>query len=172
MRRTALAALCLTAVTAVTLTGCQGDDKTEGKSKDKPSAAQSDKASPSAEPKEPFAGLTGGEIADRAVEATSEAESFRITGDVPDDETGGTISMDMALDSKGDCAGHMSMNGEGRADLIKSGDTLYMKYDAEFLRGQSEGEPKEDVDAAVALLAGRWTKMSATGADAKEVTDF
>ncbi|MGV9451810.1 hypothetical protein [Streptomyces sp. NPDC003635] len=166
MRRTALAALCLTAVTAVALTGCQGEDKTEGKAKDKPSAARSDK------PKEPFAGLSGGEIADRAVKATSGADSFRIKGDIPDDETGGTISMDMAIDSKGDCAGHMSLDGEGRADLIKSGDTLYMKYDADFLRGQSEGEPKADIDAAVAMLAGKWTKMSATGADAEELTGF
>ncbi len=172
MRRTALAALCLTAVATVAVTGCQGDEKSEGKAKDKTSAGQSDKASPSTKPKEAFAGLTGGEIVDRAVKTTSEADSFRIKGDIPDEESGGTISLDMALNQKGDCAGHMSVGGEGRADLIKNGDTIYMKYDEAFLRGQSEGEPKAETDAAVAMLAGKWTKMSAKGADAKDFADF
>lgn len=50
MRRTALAALCITAVATFSLTGClSGEDKADG----------------------PFAGLTGGEIADKAVKATS-----------------------------------------------------------------------------------------------------
>jgi len=175
MRRTALAALCLTAAATMTVTACQSDDdKTEGKAKDKPgaSAGQSGEASPAGKPKEPFAGLSGGEIVDRAVKATSGADSFRIKGNIPDEETGGTISMDMALDSKGDCAGHMSMDGEGRADLIKNGDTVYMKYDETFLRAQSEGEPKGDVDAAVALLAGKWTKMSAKGEGAEDLAGF
>ncbi|WP_328871893.1 hypothetical protein OHT76_18250 [Streptomyces sp. NBC_00287] len=172
MRRTALAALCLTAVATVAVTGCQGDDKSEGKAKDKPSAGQSDKASPSSEPKEAFAGLTGGEIVDRAVQATSDADSFRIKGDIPDEESGGRIGMDMAVNQQGECAGHMNMDGEGRADLIKTGDTVYMKYDEAFLRSQSEGEPKADTDAVVAMLAGKWTKMSATGGGAEELADF
>lgn len=172
MRRTALAALCLTAVATMAVTGCQGDDKSEGKAKDKPGAGQSDKAGSSSKPKEAFAGLTGGEIVDRAVKATSGADSFRIKGDIPDEESGGTISMDMALNRKGDCAGHLSMDGEGRADLIKNGDTVYMKYDEAFLRGQSEGESKAEADAAVAMLAGKWTKMSAKGADAEDLAGF
>lgn len=172
MRRTALAALCLTAVATVAVTGCQGDDKSEGKAKDKPSVGRSDKADTSGKPKEAFAGLTGGEIVDRAVKETGGADSFRIKGDIPDEETGGTISLDMALNQKGDCAGHMSTDGEGRADLIKTGDTVYMKYDEAFLRGQSEGESEAEADAAVAMLAGKWTKMSATGADAEGLADF
>ncbi|CCK29553.1 lipoprotein [Streptomyces davaonensis JCM 4913] len=172
MRRTALAALCLTAVTSLAVTGCQGDDKTEGKSKDKPSAGQSDQSSSSSKPKEPFAGLTGGEIADRAVKATFDADSFRMKGDIPDDASGSTITMDMALDRKGDCAGNMSIGGEGQADLIKTGDTLYMKYDEDFLRAQSEGAPEAEVDATVSMLADKWTKMSAKGSDAKDFADF
>jgi hypothetical protein len=164
MRRTALAALCLTAVATVAVTGCQGEDKSEGKAKDK--------AASSSKPKEAFAGLTGGQIADRAVKATRGADSLRITGDIPDEESGGTIGMDMALNQKGDCAGHMSMDGEGRADLIKDGNTVYMKYDEAFLRSQSEGEPEADTDAAVAMLAGKWTKMSATGEAAEDFDAF
>jgi hypothetical protein len=155
MRRTALAALCLAAAATAGLTGClPGENKADSK------------------PKGPFAGLTGGEIADRAVKATTGATSLRMKGDVPDDQDGGMIGIDMALDKKGECAGTMSMAGQGKADLIKTGDTVYMKYDEAFLRAQSKGESKADTDAAVAMLAGKWTKMSATGSDAKDIASF
>ncbi|MET7702338.1 MULTISPECIES: hypothetical protein [unclassified Streptomyces] len=155
MRRTALAALCLAAAAAASLTGClPGEDKADSK------------------PKGPFPGLSGGEIADRAVKATTGASSLRMKGDVPDDGAGGMIGIDMALDKKGRCAGTMSLDGQGKADLIKTADTLYMKYDAEFLRGQGKGDSKEDTDAAVEMLSGKWTKMSATGSDGKDVATF
>lgn len=155
MRRTALAALCLAAVATAGLTGCQsGQDKADSK------------------PKEPFAGLTGGEIADRALKATTGASSLRMKGDVADDESDGTIRIDMALNRSGECAGTMSMGGQGKADLIKTGATLYMKYDEAFLRAQSDGESKSDTDAAVAMLAGKWTKMAVKGQDAKDIAGF
>lgn len=67
MRRTALAALCITAVATFSLTGClSGEDKADG----------------------PFAGLTGGEIADKAVKATSEADSLRMKGEIQDESAG------------------------------------------------------------------------------------
>jgi hypothetical protein len=161
MRRTALAALCLAAVATTGLTGCfPGQDK-----------ADSNPSTPS-KPKEPFAGLTGGEIADRAVKATGGASSLRMKGDVPDDESGGTIRVDMALNKKGECAGTMSLDGQGQAELIKTGDTVYMKYDEAFLRAQGAGESKEEADAAVAMLAGKWTKMALTGKDAKDIASF
>ncbi|MFF0139897.1 hypothetical protein ACFYRN_26005 [Streptomyces sp. NPDC005227] len=155
MRRTALAALCLAAAATAGLTGClPGETKADSK------------------PKGPFAGLSGGEIADRAVKATNGAASLRMKGDVPDDEDGGTIRIDMALSKKGDCAGTLGMGGQGKADLIKTGDTVYMKYDEAFLRAQGKGDSKADTDAVVNMLAGKWTKMSATGSDAKDIAGF
>ncbi|MFC7265236.1 hypothetical protein [Streptomyces lutosisoli] len=155
MRRTALAALCLAAAATAGLTGClSGENKADSK------------------PKGPFAGLTGGEIADRAVKATTGANSLRMKGNVPDDEDGGTIGIDMALNKKGECAGTMSMAGQGKADLIKTGDTVYMKYDEAFLRAQGKGQSKSETDGVVELLAGKWTKMSATGSDAKDIAGF
>ncbi|MFI5686032.1 hypothetical protein [Streptomyces sp. NPDC051636] len=155
MRRTALAALCLAAAATAGLTGClPGQDKADSK------------------PKGPFAGLTGGEIADRAMKATTGASSLRMKGDIADDESDGTIRMDMALNKKGECAGTMSMDGEGKAELVKTGSTVYMKYDEAFLRAQSKGESKADTDAAVAMLAGKWTKMSVKGQDAKDIAGF
>ncbi|HZF91957.1 hypothetical protein [Streptomyces sp.] len=154
MRRTALAALCLAAATTVGLTGClPGQDKAADK------------------PKGPFAGLTGGEIADRSVKATTGASSLRLAGEVPDEESGGTIRFDVAVNKKGECAGTFG-TGEGKADLIRTGDILYMRYDEAFLRAQSKGEPEADTDAVVDMLAGKWAKMSATGPDAEGVADF
>ncbi|MFJ3232520.1 hypothetical protein [Streptomyces sp. NPDC086787] len=155
MRRTALAALCLAAAATAGLSGClPGADKAESK------------------PKGPFAGQTGGEIADRAIKVSTGASSLRLKGDVSDDESSGTIRLDLALNKKGECAGTMSMNGQGKAELIKIGSTVYLKFDETFLRAQSKGEPKSDTDAAVDMLAGKWTKMGVKGEDAKDFTAF
>ncbi|WP_151477004.1 hypothetical protein [Streptomyces albicerus] len=152
MRRTALAALCLAATATVSLTGClPGEDKADS------------------EPKGPFAGLTGGEIADRAVKATSNTSSLRMKADIEED--GVRMSLDMALDKKGQCAGTIS-EGQGKTDLIKTGDTLYLRYDEKFLRAQGKSDPKAETDAVVEMLAGKWTKMAATGSDAKEMASF
>lgn len=151
MRRTALAALCIAATAAFSLTGClPGEDKADG----------------------PFAGLTGGEIADKAVKATSGADSLRMKGEIQDESAGGTVRMDMAMNRKGECAGTMSMGGEGQAELIKVGDTLYMKYDEAFLRAQSKDSSEEEADMVVDMLAGKWTKTSATSADSQDMASF
>ncbi|WP_030788684.1 hypothetical protein [Streptomyces sp. NRRL S-920] len=157
MRRTAIAAVCLATAATAGLTACGSEDGKSGSAKE---AA-----------KGPFAGLSGGEIADKAVKATSGAESLRIKGDVTDGEAG-LISLNMAMDTKGKCAGTMGMNKEGSIELIVPGKTVYMKYDEEFLRAQSKGEPKADVQAAVDMLADRWAKTKATSADAKEIAAF
>ncbi|MGW4022478.1 hypothetical protein [Streptomyces sp. NPDC005009] len=173
MRRTTLAALCLAAVATVGLTGCGEDRADTGTSRDSAGQKTTEKGKNSQEPKEePFAGLTGGEIAEKAFKATTGASSLRMTGDVPDESSGGTIHVDLALNKQGECAGTMGLDGQGEAELIKTGDTVYMKYDEKFLRAQSKDEPAEDVDAAVALLAGKWMKMSAEGPDAGDLTGF
>ncbi|MGW0422472.1 hypothetical protein [Streptomyces sp. NPDC003015] len=170
MRRTALAALCIAAAATAGLTGCQpGQDKA-----DSGTSASSASAAPgkSAAKKEPFAGLTGGEIADKAMQATTDASSLRVKGDIPDDESGGTISLDVLVNKKGECAGTIGMGGKGKADLIKAGDIVYMKFDETLLREQGEDESKADTDAAVAMLADKWTKSKTTGADAKDFEGF
>ncbi|MGV9527967.1 hypothetical protein ACWDRM_12065 [Streptomyces cellulosae] len=166
MRRTALAALCLVAVTGAGLTGCQSGEDTAAAGS-RPSSEQ-----PESTKKEPFAGLSGGEITARAMAATTGAPSLRFTGEIPDEESGGALRLDLALDKKGDCAGTLGMGDEGEVELVKTGDTLYAKYDEAFLRAQSEGEPQADVDAVVDMMAGTWTKMSATGADAEDIAAF
>ncbi|WP_326582271.1 hypothetical protein OG889_26660 [Streptomyces sp. NBC_00481] len=151
MRRTALAALCIAAAATFSLTGCLPGDKDE--------------------PKGPFAGLTGGEIANKAVKATSDAESLRMKGE-GEDSSGETVQMDIAMNKKGDCAGTLSMNGEGEAELVKVDDTIYMKYDEAFVRAQSKDSSKEEADMLVDMLAGKWTKTSATAEDSKDIASF
>ncbi|MEU5897746.1 MULTISPECIES: hypothetical protein [Streptomyces] len=149
LRRTAAVAAALVAAT-VGLTACGSES---GKDK----------------PKEPFAGMSGTEIVDKAVEATKGATSLRLVGDIDDDETG-RMKMDLALDTSGKCAGTMATADEGSFDLIVPGNgTVYMKYDEKFLRAQSKGEPADQTAAAVEMLADRWSKTKASGADAKDI---
>lgn len=174
--RTTLTALLLAAGATACLTGCgsgqDGGDKASGSTAAPASASASASSTSASASDEPFAGLTGAEISERALKATTGARSLRMAGSVPDEESGGTLKIDIALDRRGDCAGTMSMDGQGEAELIKTGDTLYLKYDERFLRAQSKGEPQADTEALVSLLAGRWTSMSAAGADAKEMAGF
>lgn len=88
MRRSTLAALCLTAVTtALSLTACGPGG----------AAGSGDK------PKAPFADLSGPQIANKAMKATRGATSLTIKGNAADGD-GGQIALDVALDKKGECA--------------------------------------------------------------------
>ncbi|MFP3992661.1 hypothetical protein U9R90_35335 [Streptomyces sp. E11-3] len=148
MRHTALTTtvLCLAAAVGLTACGSSQDDK----------------------PKAPFADDSGPEIVDKAVKATTGATSLTVKGDVTDPEMG-ALTLDLALDTKGECAGTLSMAGEGSAELIRTGDTFYMKFDEKFLRAQAKGEPKEQTDATVNMLGGRWVKTKATGDDSEDL---
>ncbi|MGW6269274.1 MULTISPECIES: hypothetical protein [unclassified Streptomyces] len=158
MRHTTLAAaVCLAAAATLGLTACGTETAGSGKQG-------------AAKETGPFPGLSGPDIVDKAVKATSGARSLSVKGSVPDE--GGTITLDMAFDTKGQCAGTMGMGGEGSLDLITTARTVYMKYDEEFLRAQGKGQPKAETQAAVDMLAGRWVKTSATGADAKDIAAF
>ncbi len=161
MRSTALAALCIAA--AVGLTACGTDKKDSDSSKVSGSEWQEKKKE---QKPEPFADLSGPEIVEKAVKATKTATSLRMKGNIEDAD--GPMTMDMALNTKDECAGKMSVNQEGSLDLIKTGETVYIKFDEKFLRSQSKGEPKAETDAAVAMLANRWMKTKTSEPDAKE----
>lgn len=73
------------------------------------------------------------------MKATTGASSLRMKGDVADDESSGRIGLD-----------EHGGTGQVRAD-------------------QSKGESKADTDVAVAMLAGKWTKMATKGQGAKDI---
>ncbi|WP_156726970.1 hypothetical protein [Streptomyces apocyni] len=122
-----------------------------------------------AKPKAPFADDSGPEIVDKAIKATTGASSLTVKGDVTDPEMG-ALTLDLAVDTKGECTGSLSVAGEGTAELTKTGDTLYMKFDEKFLRAQGKDDPKEETDATVNMIGNRWLKMDASGEDAKDMT--
>ncbi|MFJ4784658.1 hypothetical protein [Streptomyces sp. NPDC088794] len=167
MSRKALTALVLATAATAALTACQsGKDTVDSKSSSAPKAGKTTK------PADPFAGLSALEIADRSMKATTGASSVHLKGDVEDEDAGGRIHVDMALSTKNECTGTFGMGASGGMELIKTGDTIYMKYDEAFLREQSKGESKETVDEMVSMLGGKWAKTSATGADSEDIAGF
>ncbi|MER7170828.1 hypothetical protein [Streptomyces mesophilus] len=165
MRRTVLTTAALALSAALALTACGSEKSGSSPDKGKNAGTGADRS------KEPFADVSGPEIADQAVEATSSAKSLRVKGTVPDAELG-AITLDMAMDTKGVCAGSMSVGGQGKAEIVNDGRTVYMKYDEAFLRAQSKGEAKAEVDAAVDMLGDRWVKTSATGEGSEDLKAF
>lgn len=187
-RRATFAALCLTATAAVTLTAC-GSDKDGSSPWDavkESGDAQSGKdakggkngedggaggAKSGGGSKGPFPGLSGPDIVEKSVAATTGAKSLTLKGSAPDDE-GGAIDMDIALNTRGECAGSMSMKDQGSVDLIVNRKTVYMRPDAEFIRSETKDQPEDETAAAVQLMADRWSKSSATSSDAKGMATF
>ncbi|MFB6903351.1 hypothetical protein ACFVG1_14315 [Streptomyces bacillaris] len=59
------------------------------------------------------------------MKATTGASSLTIKGDDVTDPEMGSITLDLAVDSKGECTGSLSIGDEGTADLVKTGETFY-----------------------------------------------
>ncbi|MFF4761175.1 hypothetical protein [Streptomyces sp. NPDC001292] len=170
MRHTA-AALCLAAVTAsLALTACGSEKPDAADGGAEGTAGSTHKAAGATDGQAPFADLSGQEIVDRALKATRSATSLTLKGSVPDDE--GTVELDLALDREGHCAGTLGMSGEGEVGLIRTDDTVYMKFDEAYLRSEGKGQSKSEVDGVVDMLADRWVKTAADSADAKDITGF
>ncbi|MGW8761904.1 hypothetical protein ACWGN5_05300 [Streptomyces sp. NPDC055815] len=132
----AAATVCVAVVAGVT--GCsKGDDKAA----------------------DPFAGLTADAIADKGVETTKAATAFHMNGTGKTD--GEEMTIDFAVDDKGNCKGSMKTPTGGSAEIVGTGGTSYMKGDDAFWKstGGEEGESSAESDSMSALLKGRWMKM-------------
>ncbi|MCT4356501.1 hypothetical protein M5362_25560 [Streptomyces sp. Je 1-79] len=146
-RRTALAsALCAVVALGATACGPFSDDaKASG----------------------PFGDLSGTQIADRAITATKKADS--LTLDLATKTTDGPMKAYLAMDTRGKCAGTLTVGTTGTAELIKADDKdVYLRFDEAFLRAQAEGEPAEVQEAVLKELKGRWVKTPVTDPDAKD----
>ncbi|WP_329121671.1 hypothetical protein [Streptomyces sp. NBC_01465] len=120
----------------------------------------------------PFSGEgDGGDLATKAIKANRAATSFTVKGNVSDPKEG-DITVDLAIDRKGDCKGSIGLDGQGSMGLIKTGKTVYMSYDEKLLRSQSKGEAKADTDAAVKMLVGHWVKTTSSDADIKDLASM
>ena len=112
--------------------------------------------------KKTIADLTGPQIANKALAATKSATSLTMALDGKVD--GGDMTFRMSLDKKGDCTGRFETS-DGDIQLLKVGDTAYLKFDDAYWKSQGK-----DGEAAKSLIAGRWMKTKATGSDAKDLT--
>ncbi|MED7948034.1 MULTISPECIES: hypothetical protein [unclassified Streptomyces] len=74
--------------------------------------------------------LSAQEIEQATKDALSAATSVKITGDIAMDE--GKMTIDLALDTKSQCTGTMSMPGMGKFEIISDGKQSYVKPDKEF----------------------------------------
>lgn len=146
-KRPALAALCATAALGLTACGPFG------------SGAQAKETGP-------FPGLSGPQIANKAIKATKTAGSLTLDANLKTSE--GQMKAFLALDTKGQCSGTITMGSTGTMELIKTGKLAYMRFDEAFLREQNEGGSPEETEAVLKMLKGRWVKTDATDPEFKD----
>ncbi|MFE7484215.1 hypothetical protein [Streptomyces sp. NPDC057552] len=118
----------------------------------------------------PFGDLSGSEVTTKAITATKKAASLRLSVDMVTED--GRIKADFSSSTSGECTGTLAQGTEGSVEIIRTGGTVYTKYDEALLRSEGKGEPAAEVDATVEMLAGRWMAMKASDPDAKDMTEF
>jgi hypothetical protein len=166
----ASAALCAVAASAaLALTACGPTDSHSSVAADSSKSSGAHAGSSSASP-EPFAGESGPDVVNKALKTTRTAKSLRFEADVQD-PTEGHILLDMSLSTAGACSGTVGIAG-GSADVVKTGGTLYMKFDKKLLLAEAGSSSTADQNAAVAQMANRWFKTPTSSVDAKDFVTF
>ncbi|MFF8829888.1 hypothetical protein [Streptomyces sp. NPDC015131] len=102
---------------------------------------------------EPFAGQSADQIAEKAVKATRDARSVRMSGTAQ--QQGASVKVDFKVDEKDGCVGTMTGKG-GKAEVRQTGQTMYLKGDQDFWKSALQGRP--GTDKAVGQLQGKWVK--------------
>jgi hypothetical protein len=137
---TAAAAVCLSAA------GCTSQSSSAGGTAKQP-AKQAD----------PLAGLTGKQIATKAISDLKSEPSFTIAGTGPYD--GQTATMSIGFGTKG-CVMAVDLGSKGSFTFITIGSSIWMRADAQFWKseGGSDGADEET------LFAGKYVKIPASAA--------
>jgi hypothetical protein len=117
---------------------------------------------------EPFEGQSADDIAAKAVEATEQAKSLHMEGDVRP-ENGGTVTIDVSVDQEKNCEGTIG-TGEARADVRHTDATLYLRGDEQYWRTALEQQPAA-ARQMPRKLDGKWVKMPASDAATAGVCD-
>ncbi|MFE1034434.1 hypothetical protein ACFW40_21365 [Streptomyces sp. NPDC058807] len=117
---------------------------------------------------EPFEGQSADDIAAKAVEATRQAKSLHMKGDVrPED--GGTVTIDVSVDQEKNCEGTIG-TGDARADVRHTDATLYLRGDERYWQNALRQQPGASQRMAQ-RLDGKWVKMPASDAATAGVCD-
>ncbi|MET9992288.1 hypothetical protein ABZ061_22355 [Streptomyces mutabilis] len=117
---------------------------------------------------EPFEGQSADDVAAKAVQATEQAKSLHMKGDVRP-ENGGTVTVDVSVDQEKNCEGTIG-TGEARADVRHTDATLYLRGDEQYWRTALEQQPAA-ARQMPRKLDGKWVKMPASDAAAAGVCD-
>lgn len=132
-------------------------------------AYSTDESAP--KPPGPFGESTGPQILDRAIGATKAAKSLTLDVDVTSD--GEPLKAYLSVDTRGKCAGTLTVDATGTAELIKADDkNAYLRFDESFLRAQGKGESPEVQKALLAQLRGRWTKTPVNDPDTRGMLEL
>lgn len=127
-----VAAMTVAGICALGAAGCGSDDSAENA----------------------FEGENADAIAAKAVEATRDADSMRMKGQV--EESGQSMTIDMAVDNQSNCQGTITQEG-AKAEVRRTGQTLYLKGDEKYWQTSLKGQP--GADTAVDKAAGKWVKI-------------
>jgi len=117
--------------------------------------------------------LTARQLADQAKDNLLHAKSvhLKLTDRSTDTRTSTTqpASMDLALDRHGNCVGSMEMGAHGGSvEIVKQGDEVWMKPDADFWKAQVPGGQG---DAVAELFKNRYIHGSTSDAMLKGMAD-
>ncbi|WP_019548713.1 hypothetical protein [Streptomyces sulphureus] len=91
-------------------------------------------AAPGADSRGELDGLSGREVAGRALKELGDVDSLHMRLDASE------VKADLALDGTGNCAGHVRLAAQGAVDVVKRGGTVWLKPDAKFWKQQIGGE--------------------------------
>ena len=136
--------------TAALLSGCGGNDDSGGGSADSTasspagSSAGSGGASTSG-----FAARSAQQIADSAKADMAKLDSLRVAGTLA--TSGSTITVDLQMDSDGDCTGSLSTS-QGKVELLGAGGRTWMKPDATFWKGMAGAQ----ADRVMQMVGDKW----------------
>lgn len=142
---TAMAAGCLSAA------GCGSSAPSAGTTSSNGAASGTSTA---ASQPDPLAGLTGKQIASKAINGLKSAPSFTLTGTGPYD--GKTATMSIGVKANG-CTMSMDMGSQGSMTMIMIGNTMWMKADAAFWKSAA-GSQSGGADAE-SMFAGKYLKI-------------
>jgi len=117
--------------------------------------------------------LTARQLADQAKDNLLHAKSvhLKLTDRSTDTRTSTTqpTSMELALDQDGNCVGSMEMGARGGSvEIVKQGDEVWMKPDADFWKAQVPGGQG---DAVAELFKNRYIHGSTSDAMLKGMAD-
>lgn len=129
------------------------------------SAAPSASASPS--PSGPdLSAMSGTQVLQQATTALKAAKAVKI--DMKGTDAGEALAMSLSLDTQGNCTGNISLGSKGSSDIVRAGQTVWMKPDTKFWTtiGGAHGAQ------AAELFKGRWLTGVTSDSDLKDMADF